>query len=134
MSFLLKQNKFERKYASDAIKTLRFGIFHDNLEKITKHNKEADKGVHSYRLGVNNFTDLTNAEFVKLYNGLRGSNSSNEHRNNSILSRSAFVSSRSSLPSEVDWRKRGAVTRVKNQGQCGSCWAFSVVAAIEGNI
>ena len=78
----MKQNKFEKKYASPEIKALRFGIFHDNLEKIIKHNKEADKGVHSYRLGVNNFTDLTNAEFHKLFNGLRGLNKMNHHRNN----------------------------------------------------
>ena len=128
------KNKYGRNYGSNVIETLRFGIFHDNLDKITKHNKEADTGVHSYRLGVNNFTDLTNAEFVKLYNTLRDSNEMNDHKNDSIQSRSDFVMARDdSLPSQVDWRNKHVVTRVKNQGQCGSCWAFSAVAAIEGN-
>lgn len=123
----MNQGKFERKYESHDIEAYRFSVFKDNLEKIVKHNKEADHGWHSYRLGVNNFTDLLNAEFVRLFNGYDGIRGISKKQKN------LFTSTGKQLPSTVDWRTKGIVTGVKDQAQCGSCWAFSAVASIEGH-
>ncbi|KAJ1261187.1 hypothetical protein BS78_09G008500 [Paspalum vaginatum] len=122
--------KHRKAYASFEEKLRRFEVFKDNL----KHIDEINKKVSSYWLGLNAFADLTNEEFKATYLGLntrpsRPTRSSGSSGSGSF--RYAGVAA-DELPKEVDWRKKGAVTEVKNQGQCGSCWAFSTVAAVEG--
>jgi len=118
--------KYNRQYSSSVQEELRREIFTYNLEKIHLHNAEADNGLRSFRLGVNNFADMTNSEFRAYFNGLR--------LERSVPKRSAerFVATGSAVPTTVDWRTKGVVTGVKNQEQCGSCWAFSAVASLEG--
>jgi len=105
-------------------------VFADNLDFIARSNWEALHGRRSYMVGVNNFTDLTNGEFRRMYNGYRPS------ANRPLLTDANvgihFWSNVDDLPTSVDWVAEGVVTPVKDQRQCGSCWAFSVVAAIEG--
>ncbi|ONK70324.1 uncharacterized protein A4U43_C05F32550 [Asparagus officinalis] len=107
----------------------RFEIFKDNLRFIDEHNAAADKGEHSYRLGLTKFADLTNEEYRSTYLGIKADERKERVR---VRSERYKVNAGESLPDSVDWRKEGAVTSIKDQGSCGSCWAFSTVAAVEG--
>ncbi|XP_073146599.1 senescence-specific cysteine protease SAG39-like isoform X2 [Henckelia pumila] len=111
-----------RVYKDDTEKTKRFKIFKKNVEYIESFNEAR---LRSYKLGINKLADLTNEEFRAARNGYkRGSHPK--------ASSNFKYSNVSAVPSSVDWRKKGAVTDIKDQGQCGCCWAFSAVAAIEG--
>lgn len=98
----------------------RFNIFKSNVEYIYSHNK---KGEHSYTLGLNEFSDMTHAEFRKMMVG-------GVRPNLNALSYADLP--KDNVPESKDWRTEGAVTPVKNQGRCGSCWAFSTTGSIEG--
>ncbi|XP_076923975.1 senescence-specific cysteine protease SAG39-like [Bidens hawaiensis] len=112
---------YGRVYKDAAEKEMRFRIFKDNVEYIEAFNREGGK---SYKLGVNAFTDLTNEEFRASRNGFKASS-----RPRTTGFRYVNLTT---VPSSMDWRQKGAVTPVKDQGQCGCCWAFSAVAATEG--
>ncbi|KAI4333860.1 hypothetical protein L6164_018617 [Bauhinia variegata] len=111
-------------YRDSQEKEKRFNIFKANVENIEAFNNAGDK---PYKLAVNKFADLTNEEFVATRNRFKG------HMCSTITKTSTFkYENVNAVPSTVDWRKQGAVTPIKDQGQCGCCWAFSAVAATEG--
>jgi len=116
---------YERNFLSQPEHDLRKVIFADNLKYINQHNAEHALGLHSFTVGVNKFADMTNEEFVKQFNGLNTPS-------NLEQADTEFDIDVSSLPKSVDWRQKGYVTPVKNQAQCGSCWAFSAVVSMEG--
>jgi len=116
--------KYEKGFLSATHHDERKSIFAANLERIEKHNAEHAEGKHSYWLGVNQFADLTNEEFVDLHTGLIAAPTGQKTANLSHIA----------APSSYDWREHGAVTPVKNQGQCGSCWSFSTTGTAEGAI
>lgn len=113
--------RYGRVYADSAEKEKRAQIFKANSEYIESFNKGANK---PFKLGINEFADLTNDEF-KLRNRFKAHVCSNA----ASLFKYENVTA---VPTTMDWRKKGAVTAIKDQGQCGCCWAFSAVAAMEG--
>ncbi|XP_071101319.1 cathepsin L-like peptidase [Haliotis cracherodii] len=113
------------KQYTDTDEIQRRIIFETNVDYIQTHNLEADRGVHSYRLGVNEYADMSHKEFIAMMNGYRmemKTPCSQVYSNDSV----------GDLPTQVDWRTKGYVTPVKNQKQCGSCWAFSTTGSLEG--
>lgn len=107
--------------------SFRRKLFDDNVALINAHNLRYDLGLSTYRMGLNQFADLTNDEF-KAIKGLKF-NASNLVRTGVDFEDDSTVVD---LPRKVDWRKKGCVTPVKNELQCGACWAFSAIGALEG--
>merc|ERR1711991_568759 len=115
----------EKEYTS-AEEPFRFLIFKDNVDQINRHNAEFSAGKQSFTMGVTQFADLTKHEFQAYYLNFKPSQAPKSGRVHT------FSGSVVDLPTSVNWVTKGAVTDVKNQGQCGSCWAFSTCAGIEG--
>lgn len=128
---------YEKTYSSDEL-SIRFAIFKTHLAKNNEHNL----GNHSFTLGINQFSDLTPAEFRATYLGYKNGKINNNKTVSDFSlepSESESESELSAFPTSIDWRNASAnplgvsaVVPVKNQGQCGSCWAFSAIAATEG--
>ncbi|KAJ9170866.1 hypothetical protein P3X46_018930 [Hevea brasiliensis] len=117
--------KYGKSYRSAGERQRRFQIFKDNVEFIDSFNA---KGHKTYKLGINKFADQTIAEFQATHKGYKRLGSKR-------LEKTSFkYENVTVVPPSMDWRKKGAVTPVKDQGNCLSCWAFSAVAAIEGII
>jgi len=103
---------------------LRLEVFRDNLRYIDAHNAEADAGLHTFRLGLTPFADLTLEEFRGRVLGFQQSRRNDTTADVATDGRSTRFDLNSAgepqpVPAAVDWRKSGAVTRVRNQSTCG---------------
>eukprot|EP00825_Cyclidium_porcatum_P042998 TRINITY_DN5_c0_g4_i3.p1 TRINITY_DN5_c0_g4~~TRINITY_DN5_c0_g4_i3.p1 ORF type:complete len:379 (+),score=76.15 TRINITY_DN5_c0_g4_i3:102-1238(+) len=112
--------KYEKQYSEEE-EQYRYKIFVENLNYILEYNNRQTGVI----LGINKFADLTRTEFDLIYKGYIPVIAEQEETH-------IIVQGLKDLPSSVDWRTQGAVTPIKDQGQCGSCWAFSTVFSLEG--
>jgi len=118
--------EYKKVYTPEEYK-MREMVFNENLQEAIKHNSEA---FHTYKKGVNHLSDRTTKEFEKLLGYKKTGASSSSSRN---FKRANAAASVEDLPSTVDWRNKGVVTPVKDQGQCGSCWSFGTAETVESH-
>ena len=112
--------KTYNKDYSDSEISERLVIYKNNIDIINKHNNEN----HSWKMAVNEFTDLSQEEFKTTYNCYNKDT-------NRLINRKQYLNFYRDVPSEVDWTVKGAVTAVSDQKNCGSCWSFSCTEAVE---
>ncbi len=121
--FLNYTHHYNKSYSGTAEFWYRYNIFADNLDTIHFHNTKKNS---TYRLGINHFTDLTRDEFkTKYLSGI-------PRKQHPTYFTKPYIYKNRNIPDSIDWRSKGLVTNIKNQGECGSCWAFSAIAALEG--
>ncbi|XP_036116951.1 cathepsin L1-like [Molossus molossus] len=104
----------------------RRAVWEKNMKMIELHNWGYEQGKHGFTMAMNAFGDMTNEEFRQVMNGFQNQ----KHRAGKVFREPALAQ----VPRSVDWREEGYVTPVKNQGSCGSCWAFSATGALEGQM
>merc|ERR1712223_352285 len=115
------EHEFGKNYKSSAERLTRFATFIKNVKEIEEHNKS---GKSSYKKVINKFADMTPEEFNKVMNGYK-----NAPKPGTVFADVKDIKVED-LPASVDWRDKGAISAVKDQGYCGSCWAFATVESI----
>jgi len=115
------KTKFGKVYETPAEEAKRFAIFSENV----KSYSEMARMVMSYTVGVTQFSDLTEEEFKSTYLG------GQKRPNPGTQAPKSSSPLRKDLPASIDWREKEVISEVKNQGQCGSCWAFATTEQVE---
>jgi len=115
-----------RVYATPEEAAERFQNFHASLERIQTHNANPN---HSWERGVNQFSDMTDDEFNRAVLMAPQDCSATGAANTGANGPKA-----QDLPAHVDWRAKGVVSEVKNQGHCGSCWTFATAGCLEAHL
>ncbi|XP_040267900.1 cathepsin K-like isoform X2 [Bufo bufo] len=121
---------YQKQYNGKVDELTRRLIWEKNYKFIIHHNMEYFQGLHTYEMAMNQLGDMTSEEVSRTMTGLKVPPRSRA-RNNTIDDDDDGTGA---LPDSIDYRKKGYVTPVRNQGSCGSCWAFSSVGALEGQL
>ncbi|XP_052772950.1 procathepsin L-like [Mya arenaria] len=128
MSF---KKSYNRTYSSNREELERRLYWEDTLRFVQEHNLRFDRGEETYTVGESDFADMAEDEFQRLYLSSLVIPPEDE-REEEVVDYEDDMDM--DLPLEVDWRTKGAVSPVKNQGACGSCWAFSAIGALEAAV
>eukprot|EP00062_Callorhinchus_milii_P027046 gi/632989885/ref/XP_007883887.1/ PREDICTED: cathepsin L1-like [Callorhinchus milii] len=121
-----------KTYSTQDEEKLRLKVWLQNVMKVTNHNVDFKLGKSSFSLALNYLADLTDEEFSNMYFGIKPSEEEIEDEG-TVLVEEELMSKRP-IPQSIDWRNTDRVTHVKNQKNCGSCYAFSALGAIEGQL
>jgi C1A family cysteine protease len=121
LAYLKFVSEYGKSYGTKAEYKFRLEQFKNTLKKIAEHESNS---AHGSTVGHNEFSDWTVSEYKRLHGY--------KPEMKELSAEEPELLDETDLAESMDWRTKGAVTAVKNQGHCGSCWAFSTTGAVEG--